>query len=259
MVKVAVLFAAGTNCDEETIHAFKLAGAKAERVRLILLKKKKHLLKDCQILVIPGGFTYGDYISAGKILANELQFLLQDSVSEFIEQGKLILGICNGFQVLVKSGILPGFSKYFTKQTVTLDVNDSNRFECRWIYLKANPKSPCVFTKGLNILPLPVAHAEGKFVVDSKRTLGRLKKQNQIVFTYVNENGKQGGYLNNPNGSIEDIAGICDTTGRIFGLMPHPERFSLIHQHPNWQREEIKEAIGLKIFKNAVGYAKENF
>jgi phosphoribosylformylglycinamidine synthase len=258
MIKVAALFTAGTNCDEETIHAFQLAGAKAERVHLNLLKKKKHILKDYHILVIPGGFTYGDYISAGKILANELQFILKDSVSEFIEQGKLIIGICNGFQVLVKAGILPGFSKYFTKQTVTLDVNDSNRFECRWVYLKANEQSPCIFTKGIDILPVPVAHAEGKFVVDSKKTLAKIKNQNQVVFTYTNDKGKKAGYPFNPNGSVEDIAGICDATGRIFGLMPHPERASSIYQHPNWSREKIKEAVGLKIFVNAVNYAKAN-
>jgi phosphoribosylformylglycinamidine synthase len=265
MVRVVILFTAGTNCDEETIHAFELAGAKAERIHLNTLKKNKHLLRMYHILCIPGGFTYGDYISAGKILANELQFILEDSVNEFIEQGKLIIGICNGFQVLAKAGILPGFSKnktkksYFSKQTVTLATNDSNRFECRWVYLKANPKSPCVFTKGINkIISIPVAHAEGKFVVDRKETLLKLKKQEQIVFTYVDENGKKADYPYNPNGSVADIAGICDATGRIFGLMPHPERASSVYQYPNWSRQKIKEPDGLKIFVNAVNYAKEN-
>lgn len=256
--KVAILFTAGTNCDEETIYAFQLAGANAERVHLNLLKKKHHLLKNYHILVIPGGFTYGDYISAGKILANELQFILKDSISEFINQGKLILGICNGFQVLVKAGILPGFSQYFTKQTITLNANDSNRFECRWVYLKTNSKSPCIFTKGIDILPVPVAHAEGKFETDNKRTLDQLKKYNQIVFTYVNEQGEKAGYPYNPNGSIENIAGICDKTGRILGLMPHPERFSSIYHHPRWHSKEINEPAGLKIFTNAVNYAKAN-
>ncbi len=265
MVKVAVLFTAGTNCDEETIHAFKLAGADAERVHLNLLKKKKHLLKEYQILVIPGGFTYGDYISAGKILANELKYILENSVNDFIRQGKLILGICNGFQVLVKAGVLPGFANdkvkksYFSKQTVTLDTNDSNRFECRWIFLKPNPKSPCIFIKGTNkVISIPVAHAEGKFVVDNKKTLQRLKDNNQIVFIYCDKNGKKAGYPYNPNGSIADIAGICDSTGRIFGLMPHPERASSVYQYPNWSRQMKKEPDGLKIFANAVKYAKEN-
>jgi phosphoribosylformylglycinamidine synthase len=258
MIKIAVLFTAGTNCDEETIHAFKLTGAKAERVHLNLLKKKKHLLRNYHILVIPGGFSYGDYISAGKILANELQFILEGSIREFIRQGKLILGICNGFQVLVKAGILPGFSQYFTKQTVTLNTNDSNRFECRWVYLKANTKSPCIFTKGIDILTIPVAHAEGKFETDRKKTLDQLTKQNQIVFTYIDEKGKKSGYPDNPNGSVENIAGICDITGCILGLMPHPERFSVVYQHPRWQSEDIKEPVGLKIFNNAVNYAKEN-
>jgi phosphoribosylformylglycinamidine synthase I len=258
MIKAAILFTAGTNCDEETVHAFRLAGTKADRIHLNLLKKKKSILKDYQILVIPGGFTYGDYISAGKILANELQYILKESISKFISQGKLIIGICNGFQVLIKAGILPGFSQYFTKQTITLDMNDSNRFECRWVYLKANPKSPCVFTKDIDIMPVPVAHAEGKFVVDSKKTLDKIKKNNQDVFTYVDKNGKHAGYPYNPNGSVADIAGICDTTGRIFGLMPHPERASSIYQYPDWARQKVTEPVGLKIFKDAVNYAKAN-
>lgn len=265
-VKVAILFTAGTNCDEETIHAFERAGAKADRIHLNLLKKKKHLLKDYQILVIPGGFTYGDYISAGKILANELKYILDDSVNEFIKQGKLILGVCNGFQVLVKAGILPGFSNdkakksYFSKQTVTLDTNNSNRFECRWIYLKPNPKSSCIFTKGINkVISIPVAHAEGKFVVDNNKTLQKLMSNNQIVFTYCNENGAKAKYPYNPNGSVADIAGICDATGRIFGLMPHPERASSIYQYPDWHvRKDVYEPDGLKVFINAVNYVKEN-
>lgn len=255
MVKVASLFTAGTNCDEETRLAFQWSGAQAEHVHLNLLKKNKQILRSYQILVIPGGFTYGDYISAGKILANELQYILHDSISEFIRQGKLIIGICNGFQVLVKAGILPDFSN---KQTVTLNVNDSNRFECRWVYLKANPNSPCVFTKDIDIMPVPVAHTEGKFVVDNDKTLSQLKKTCQIVFTYTNECGEKAKYPNNPNGSVEDIAGICDKTGQIFGLMPHPERASSIYQYPNWLRQKISQPIGLKVFVNAVNYAKAN-
>ncbi len=294
MVNVAVLFTAGTNCDAETILAFQLAGANAERVHLNLLKKKKHILKEYQILVIPGGFTYGDYISAGKILANELKYILEDSVNEFIGQGKLIIGICNGFQVLVKAGILPGFENkrkplitpitrikenhnknllnpsnpwlkkyprsYFSKQTVTLDTNDSNRFECRWIFLTTNPKSPCVFTKDMNrVISVPVAHAEGKFIVDNKKTLDKIISNNQIVFTYCDENGKKAKYPYNPNGSVADIAGICDASGRIFGLMPHPERASSIYQYPDWHtRKNVNEPDGLKVFVNAVNYVKEN-
>jgi phosphoribosylformylglycinamidine synthase len=287
MVKTAVLFTAGTNCDEETIQAFHSAGAKAERVHLNFLKKKKHLLKEYQILVIPGGFTYGDYISAGKILANELKYILEESVNEFINQGKLIIGICNGFQVLVKAGILPGLTKslatealrtrrikdkisvnsvspwhssFFSKQTVTLDTNDSNRFECRWIFLKPNPKSPCIFTRGMNkVISIPVAHAEGKFITDNNKTLQNIKENNQIVFTYCDENGKKAKYPYNPNGSVAEIAGICDASGRIFGLMPHPERASSIYQYPNWHTLKGKfEPDGLKVFVNAVNYAKEN-
>lgn len=266
-VKVAILFTAGTNCDEETIYAFKLAGAFAENVHINILKKKKHLLNQYQILVIPGGFTYGDYISAGKILANELKYIICDAINEFIRQDKLILGICNGFQVLAKAGILPGFSNdrpkksYFSKQTITLTTNDSNRFECRWIYLKPNPKSPCVFTKGMSDIALiPVAHAEGKVIFDKKETLSKLIKNEQIVFTYTDKSGKKAGYPYNPNGSIADIAGICDASGRILGMMPHPERACRIYQYPNWHiLPKNKEPDGLKIFVNAVNYVKANF
>jgi phosphoribosylformylglycinamidine synthase len=256
MVKVASLFTAGTNCDEETMLAFERAGAKADRLHLNRLKKNRHFLEKYQILAIPGGFTYGDYISAGKILANELQYILEDSIAEFIQAGKLIIGICNGFQVLAKAGILPGFSH---TQSVTLDVNDSNRFECRWVYLKANRQSPCIFTKDIDLMSVPVAHAEGKFVVDSQKTLDAIKKNNQDVFSYVNQKGGKAQYPDNPNGSIADIAGICDTTGRIFGLMPHPERASSIYQYPDWfVSKHMQEPIGLKVFKNAVTYAQAN-
>ncbi len=259
VVKAAVFFAPGTNCDEETIWAFELAGAKADRLLLTEFKDKKHLIHTYHILCLPGGFTYGDYISAGKILANELKFILKDYLLKFIDDGKLILGICNGFQILVKAGILPGFPRYFAKQTVSLDVNDSNRFECRWVYLKVNAQSPCIFTKEIEgVFMLPVAHAEGKFVVNNEMTLKRIKRNNLIALTYVDENGNKADYPYNPNGSIENIAGICDSTGRIFGLMPHPERFVSIYQHPYWQREKIKNPIGLKIFRNVVKYVQKN-
>ncbi len=255
MVKVAVLFTAGTNCDEETILAFTKAGAKTERLYLNSLKKNHLILKKYQILVIPGGFTYGDYISAGKILANELQYLLSDTLMTFIGEGKLLIGICNGFQVLVKAGILPQVE---SQQVVTLTTNDSNRFECRWVYLKTNEASPCVFSKGLSIFPIPVAHAEGKFIVRNKTILYKLKNHHQIVFTYTNPQNGMAKYPDNPNGSIENIAGICDPTGRILGLMPHPERASFFYQYPTHYRLKYNEPLAFKIFSNAVEYAQKN-
>jgi phosphoribosylformylglycinamidine synthase len=255
MVKVGVLFTAGTNCDEETIIAFQYAGARADRLYLNELKKKPERLLSYEILCIPGGFSYGDYIGAGKILANFLKSLLKDVLIEFFNQRKLILGICNGFQVLVKTGLLPEFS--FT-QTVTLTTNDSNRFECRWVYLKVNPQTPCIFTQGLDFIALPIAHAEGKFTVDRKETLDKILKRNQMVLVYTDKDGEPSGYPDNPNGSIYNIAGICDPTGRVFGLMPHPERASFLYQYPLFLRPCNNEPEGLRIFKNAVKYAEEN-
>lgn len=256
MVRVLILFTAGTNCDKETKESFEEVGAESEIVHINTLRARERRLKDYQILVIPGGFTYGDYIAAGRILANELRIYLKDDIEEFIRDGKLILGICNGFQVLVKTGILPGLDGYFTPQTATLDFNDSGKFEDRWVYLKPNSTN-CIFTKGMEeIIHLPVAHAEGKFLTKDKETLERIKESNLVVFEYVNEKGEKAGYPYNPNGSVENIAGICDPTGRVFGLMPHPERFMRITQHPKWHTGDIKRADGLLIFRNAIDYIK---
>ncbi len=212
-------------------------------------------LKDYQVLAIPGGFTYGDDIAAGKILANELRYKLIDDVRRFIRAGKLIIGICNGFQILVKSGLLPGNSEL--KQDTSLIINDSGKFEDRWVYLKSQGK--CIWTKNLpETIYLPIAHGEGKFVARDRRVLERLKKNKQIVFQYCDEKGKSCGYPYNPNGSVEHIAGICDETGRIFGLMPHPERHIKFEQHPRWTGARNRKAgDGLQIFRNGVEYAKK--
>jgi phosphoribosylformylglycinamidine synthase subunit PurQ / glutaminase len=254
--KVCVLRSAGTNCDQETKAAFSLAGASAELMHINSLVANRRTLDDFHILALPGGFSYGDDIASGKIFANELRFKLVDSLRKFIADGKLIIGICNGFQILVKSGLLPGDTHL--SQTTSLIINDSGKFESRWVYLKPGD-SPCIWTKGLKkIIYLPVAHGEGKFVVGDKQVLNRLKKNNQIVFQYSDATGKFSGYPDNPNGSVENIAGICDQTGRVFGLMPHPERHICLTQHP--RKDQLKkEADGLQIFKNGVNFIKKNF
>lgn len=254
--KVCVLRSAGTNCDQETKAAFSLAGASAELMHINNLVAHRRTLDDFHILALPGGFSYGDDIASGKIFANELRFKLVDSLRKFIADGKLIIGICNGFQILVKSGLLPGDVNF--SQTTSLIINDSGKFESRWVYLKLGG-ADCVWTKGLKkIIYLPVAHGEGKFVVADKQLLNRLKKNNQIVFQYSNAVGNLSGYPDNPNGSVENIAGICDKTGRIFGLMPHPERHICPAQHPRKDKLK-KEADGLQIFKNGVNFIKKNF
>jgi phosphoribosylformylglycinamidine synthase I len=256
-VKVIVLRTAGTNCDYETVHAFQLAGAEVDRVHINQLIRGEKELSPYQILALPGGFAYGDDIAAGKILANELKYKLRDSVEKFIADGKLMIGICNGFQVMVKAGLLPGFNGISDFQETTLYTNDSGNFECRWVYLKAVENSKCIFTKNIKpIIYLPVAHGEGKFTTTGENILDKLENNGQVVFEYVDADGNFAGYPWNPNGSDRNIAGICDASGRIFGMMPHPERFVSKYNHPRWTREKLDdEGDGLNIFKNAVEYA----
>ncbi|MDD4899454.1 MAG: phosphoribosylformylglycinamidine synthase I [Candidatus Omnitrophica bacterium] len=256
-VRVCILRTAGTNCDKETAFAFKTAGAETELVHVNRLIGWEKQLEDYQILAFPGGFSYGDDIAAGKILANELKCKLANQIKDFVSQGKLIIGICNGFQILVKAGLLPG-NKDFT-QEASLITNDSGKFEDRWTYLRA-VKTKCIWTKNLpQVIYLPVAHGEGKFVVKEKSVLERLKKNQQIVFQYCDKQGDLSGYPDNPNGAIDNIAGICDATGRILGLMPHPERHQLNVQHPCWSAagKNKKSGDGLQIFQNGVDYAKK--
>ncbi len=251
-VKTLILRAPGTNCDAETAFALKRAGAAVDSAHVNQLVRRDRLIADYQIVVIPGGFTYGDDVSAGKILANELKLKLGGDIKKFVEGGGLILGICNGFQVLVKAGILPPLAD---GQRLTLAGNDSNRFECRWVYLKVNQDSPCIFIRGIEAMYLPVAHGEGKIMAE-KATLDKLN----VVVRYADAQGNtKAGYPYNPNGSAENIAGICDATGRIFALMPHPERFIRWSQHPRWTREAPRQqGDGLAIFRNAVDWVKHS-
>jgi phosphoribosylformylglycinamidine synthase len=268
--RVLILRTAGTNCDKETAFAFEVAGARAEILHINQLISANRKLSNFSILAIPGGFSYGDDIAAGKILANELKYRLEDDLLRFLEAGKLVIGICNGFQVLVKAGILPGSilreENFSLEQISTLTNNDSNKFEDRWVYLKSQVTSHksqvrCVWTKNLpEVITLPVAHGEGKFICQSKSALQRLDRNHQVVLRYCKQNGsiKSVSYPENPNGSEDNIAGICDPTGRIFGLMPHPERHIWNSQSPysKFPLSKIKPGDGLIIFVNGVNYAK---
>lgn len=267
IVKVLILRTAGTNCDLETKYAFEYAGAWVERVHVNELVSQDKNIHDYHILAIPGGFTYGDDIASGKILANELKYILGEELQRFIEEGKLVIGICNGFQILVKAGILPAINSAGQIEA-TLSLNDSARFEARWVHLRT-PHSAlrtphCVWTKGLpEVIYLPVAHGEGKFIPENPDVRQQLWDNGQVVLQYVNSEGKPSGYPDNPNGSIDHIAGICDRSGRIFALMPHPERHLLNIHQPQWTRQrqkkkpEICAGDGAKIFMNGVAYAKE--
>ncbi len=258
-VKVLVLRTAGTNCNEETAYAFESCGAAVEQVHVNALMSKAVRLQDAHILAIPGGFSHGDDIASGRILANELRLKLKEDLNRFLEDGKLMIGICNGFQILTKAGILP--NPVTGTQETALFHNDSGKFEDRWVHV-AIEKSKCVWTKDMpEQIFLPVAHGEGKFIPRDEDVLSRLIADKQVVFRYCSSDGKKPGYPNNPNGSVDDIAGICDTTGRIFGLMPHPERHFLFEQHPYWTRL-FKNSLygdGAKIFANGVNYIKSNF
>jgi phosphoribosylformylglycinamidine synthase len=253
-VKAIVFRAAGINCDLETQHALELAGAAADRVHINRMIEDKSLLEQYQIMVIPGGFSYGDDVAAGKILANQIKHHLFDQVRKFVADGKLVLGICNGFQVLVKAGILPGNDI----QGITITYNDSNKFEDRWVYL-APQAGKCVFIEPGRRIYLPIAHGEGKFVTKDQQLLEKLQTDGLVAFKYVDENGNDGGYPVNPNGSIGSIAGLTDSTRRVLGLMPHPERHIRFTQHPQWTRQkDKKDADGMTIFANAVKYVKTN-
>ncbi len=251
-VRTLILRAPGTNCDAETVFAFQQAGAEVCSIHINQLIRGEQRLSDYQIMVIPGGFTYGDDIAAGKVLANELRLKLGEDIKRFIEDGGLILGICNGFQVLVKAGFLPQVSDG-SSPSLTLVANDSGKFECRWVQLRVNEEIPCVFTKGISSMYLPVAHAEGKVVADPE-----ILPELNVVLYYTDQYGNsQAGYPYNPNGSVENIAGICDSSGRIFALMPHPERYIRGTQHPQWTRHGAKKyGDGFQIFLNAVEWVQ---
>ncbi|MHC4488125.1 MAG: phosphoribosylformylglycinamidine synthase I [Planctomycetota bacterium] len=258
-VKAIVLRAAGINCDMETEYALELAGATATRVHINRLIEDKTALDEFQILVLPGGFSYGDDVAAGKILANQIVHHLYEPIQKFIDEGKLVLGICNGFQVLVKTGVLPGDNSTKHQEEVTITYNDSGKYEDRWVYLTPQTEK-CIFIEPGRKIYLPVAHAEGKVVTRDAPTLEKLKSEGHVAFKYVDENGKEGNYPINPNGSVDSIAGLIDTTGRVLGLMPHPERFVRPTQHPRWSRLRQKpDSDGMTIFNNAVKYIRENF
>ncbi|MEX2118078.1 MAG: phosphoribosylformylglycinamidine synthase I [Pirellulales bacterium] len=263
--RVLILRAPGTNCDLETAFAFERAGAAAERLHIQAVLERPRRMAEYQILCLPGGFSYGDDLAAGRILGNQIRHHLADCLGQFKSDGKLILGICNGFQILIKSGILldePCESarglpadRSVCAPAATLTWNDSGKFEDRWVRLKVEG-GRCVFFAGIDAMYLPVAHAEGKFVARDEQVLSALEAEGRLALRYVAEaaNGPAP-YPANPNGSQRDVAAICDATGRVCGLMPHPERHVDPTQHPRWTRGPMPaEGAGLAVFRNAVRY-----
>ncbi len=254
--KALVLRAAGVNCDVETEFALTQAGFDAQRVHVFRLMEDPDLLAEAQFLVVAGGFSYGDDVAAGKILANQLLHRLAKPLNEFIAAEKLVLGICNGMQVMIKSGLLPegNVDPARAHKQVTLGWNDRGMFDDRWVYLRCDSDA-CVYLPKGEIVRLPIAHGEGKFIPLDSQSLQGLEQRDQIALRYVDDRGRTGqGYPANPNGSVDDVAGICDASGRIMALMPHPERFLDITNHPQWTRGEVKRADGRLFFENARKY-----
>lgn len=271
-INIAILRIEGTNCEQESFDAFKRLGANPEFVHLKQLlhidcsKDELRNLKDYHGLMIPGGFSSGDYIRAGAIFAARMKSKLESQLQEFVDQGFPILGVCNGFQVLTELGLLPGVeAKMSVIPQSCLHINDSDRFECRPTYLKHENKGNCVFTSSIPIGSLrmiPSAHAEGKFIIAKEKTnkiIKELSDNDQIVFRYVDPDGNYAGYPWNPNGSFDNIAGICNREGNVFGMMPHPERVFYRYQHPDWTKTGLNEEYGdgRAVFESVLSYIEK--
>jgi len=262
--KTLVLTGYGINCEEETSYVFRKAGAETDIVHVNDLIDGHKNLKDYQILAIPGGFSYGDDTGAGNALSNRIRNNLNEQILAFAQEDKLAIGICNGFQMLSNLGLVPALDNQYGQREVALMWNTTARYECRWVHLKTESQK-CVWTKGIDKLFTPVAHGEGNFYA-TPEVLKKLKDNDQLVFTYTKPDGSpaNGEFPHNPNGALEDIAAISDPSGRMLGMMPHPERFHCFTNHPDWTRikEELKrkreplpeEGDGMKLFKNAVEY-----
>jgi phosphoribosylformylglycinamidine synthase len=251
--RVTVFRTAGTNCDAELVHAFEMAGGAADRVHLEAVVERPALLREADVLAFPGGFTYGDDVASGAVFAVKVRARLMEPLLRAVEEGRLAFGVCNGFQILVRAGLLPALDGPGRTGDATLGFNDSARFEDRWVTLEGT-SDLCPWVPRGTAIDCPVAHLEGKFVVREEAVLRRLEENGQVVVRYGMPVGASPGtYPFNPNGSVSDVAGICDPTGRVFGLMPHPERNILPWHHPG--REG---ASGLQVFENAIRWAREN-
>jgi len=263
-VRGLVITGFGMNCEEETAHALRMAGAKPDLVHFNDLLRGEARLLDYHILCFIGGFSFGDHIAAGTVFANKVKYRLRGPILEFVDAGRLVIGICNGFQALAKLGLLPGFEGERFERRVTLAPNDCGTFRNAWITLAANEKSPCVFTRGIRRLDLPIRHGEGKFLVEDHTVDAALEAGGQKVLFYADPRTGRPTEIfpHNPNGSPGGVAGICDPTGRIFGLMPHPEAFLSPWNHPDWPRRRLQgplpaEGDGVQVFRNAVEFAAE--
>lgn len=260
MIKTLILSGYGINSEYELEQCFSQAGSQVQVAHINQLIENPSAIDSFDILAFAGGFSFGDHISSGKIYANKIKIFLNEKLNQFIEQEKPIIGICNGFQMLVKGGWLPDIQEKLT-QEVTLTTNSKGLFENRWVNLNANRDNCSFWLKGINQLDLPIRHGEGKFVVEDSKILDQLQDSNQIAFYYADDSGENTmNYPDNPNGSYLSIAGITNKKGNILGLMPHPECYRLREHHPNvdnWLTDEKQKFTGITLFENAVKYVKE--
>ncbi len=260
-VRVLVLTGLGLNCEQETAQGFAMCGAQADLMHLSdMLEGLGRPLSDYHVLAMVGGFAFGDHLGGGVVYANRLRYRMRDDLLRFVADGGLILGICNGFQTMVKLGLLPGLDGDYSTQQATLSANDRLGYRNAWITVRADPSSPCVWTRGIDSMDLPARHGEGKFVTATGDVLSRLQDEHLVVVRYVDEQGEPTQqWPANPNGSPDAIAGICDPTGRLFGLMPHPDAYLYGHNHPQWPRKKLAGVLqergdGLRIFQNGVDH-----
>ena len=270
-VNVCVLFGFGINCDRETAAVFEMVGATSERLHVNRLVQGERSLSEFDILAVPGGFSFGDHLGSGRLLGNRLRFALREQLQQFVTDGKPIIGICNGFQALVKTGLLPGPLDASLEpdlvQRASLTLNNTGRYEDRWVTLEFDSESPCIWTKGMQRIECPVRHGEGRFVMPTEKDIDDLQSNHLLAVRYVDPTTSVGGGIQDellpfpmsPNGSMRNIAGICDATGLVFGLMPHPEAFYSMWLHPEHTSMELDddwEGEGLQIFRNAVEYVR---
>ncbi len=269
-VRAIVLTGFGLNCDLETAYALELAGATADRVHINTLIDGGIRLEDYQIMAFGGGFSWGDDHGAGVLQAVRMRTNLGPQLLSFVENQGLVIGICNGFQTLVNLGLLPGFDGDYQTRSIALTFNDCGNFRDDWVHLQIDTGSPCVFTRGMETIDLPIRHGEGKFYAEPQ-IVDSLVKRQQVVMRYAGADGQpaEGRFPHNPNGSLLDIAGVCDPTGRIFGLMPHPEAFNHWTNHPDWTRRADRRrrrgrsplpdesTPGIRLFENAIHYIQK--
>ncbi len=255
----------GLNCEMETAAALQHVGMEVDQVHLNDLLADPAPFKRAHLLAFIGGFSYGDHLGAGTVFANRLKYQLREPIQAFIQDGKLAIGICNGFQTLTRLGLVPAVDHRYFEPQAALATNDCGTFRDAWVTLRANPNSPCVFTRGVDVMPLPIRHGEGKFVTLDDKLLAALEANHQVALRYVEPETDEPTqeFPFNPNGSTNAIAGVCDPTGRIFGLMPHPEAYLSPFNHPHWQRQKInrvlpEEGMGVAIFRNAAAYIKQH-